>query len=834
MPASANTLKALKHLRSLSEPHAFLNKKAELGSNNEQFEQAFSSLAHSYLADKTPKLLQYELGFQLLEKNDDGTRAVGIFAFKVGNTMLYAPAFFLNGDLKGHELLYIKNQDLFVPLKDAWVNYLLGRKPLALGKGVDRNLSQLGVQGPNLYQLSRAPYKWASDNSNWKTKAIKEAAYFATTSPSVAFAGKPIDLREFIKSAGVDTFKTMLDMCNRQPTLVSTIDKYYPNLLEEAAAFYSPKQEKKASAVWDAGSTPKHHLNRIRFDDEDSEKAYDKWPTPRGAKNRQPEKRRSVLDLMENGRTKIKEAAAKRKGVSAKTLSQFGGPDIRRLDSKDKEYLLKERYLVKDDRDPEQMAHAYDASVSLKLDNPSVTNVYNVLVKPDTFKKCLVIMAPYSCNGREDFCTVVDLESKKWVNIHPHNVWVNAEIGLEDFNKWYDGLSDVGETADGLSVIITRNGHGTVPFRVNESVGTVSNQDYSGCWDVHFRKWTEWHGISDAKSQSASRNPRSCFSGFAKSERIRFTGKSGAKMMRHSDGELWVPADVKIISLKSPSKADSDEDCCNTFSSEPGPLECGSLADVQILISNNTYPLKVYSAGQEFTVKSKEQRGGPISKEAAICELILRHDLPEKVAKEIVEVAERKGYREVLIKAAVEANMIDSAPNAPSFPEVPVGYDPMVGGKYPTQETTQYQLPVQDLLANQGRREEYNPTVQPDHSALQSVMQAAQTGEKEVFDTAMLGGLLKSVRDDTIIDRYLPELMKGMNALGRLLFSFYWHQDQFADRYGQADLSTIEDGLRNAFDGIGEILLTLKAKTINSTLDEGLSNDGALDDVANV
>ena len=66
------------------------------------FEQAFSSLAHSYLRDKAPDLLDHEIGFQLLERNEDNTRAVGIFGFKVGPSWLYSPVFFLNGDLKGH------------------------------------------------------------------------------------------------------------------------------------------------------------------------------------------------------------------------------------------------------------------------------------------------------------------------------------------------------------------------------------------------------------------------------------------------------------------------------------------------------------------------------------------------------------------------------------------------------------------------------------------------------------------------------------------------------------------------------------------------------------
>ena len=111
-------------------------KKAELGGsgNDNQFEQSFSNLAHAYLKDKAPGLLDYEVGFELMERNEDSTKAVGIFGFKVGSQWLYAPVFFINGDLKGHELLYLKDQDQFVPLKENWLNYLLRRKPAQLGK----------------------------------------------------------------------------------------------------------------------------------------------------------------------------------------------------------------------------------------------------------------------------------------------------------------------------------------------------------------------------------------------------------------------------------------------------------------------------------------------------------------------------------------------------------------------------------------------------------------------------------------------------------------------------------------------------------------------------
>ena len=106
-------------------------KVAELGGDGQDapFEQSFSNLAHAYLRDKAPTLLDHEIGFQLLDRNQENTKAVGVFAFKVGSQSLFAPVFFLQGDLKGHELLYLKSQDMFVPLKENWLNYILNRKP---------------------------------------------------------------------------------------------------------------------------------------------------------------------------------------------------------------------------------------------------------------------------------------------------------------------------------------------------------------------------------------------------------------------------------------------------------------------------------------------------------------------------------------------------------------------------------------------------------------------------------------------------------------------------------------------------------------------------------
>jgi len=90
----------------------------------------------------------------------------------------------------------------------------------------------------------------------------------------------------------------------------------------------------------------------------------------------------------------------------------------------------------------------------------------------------------------------------------------------------------------------------------------------------------------------------------------------------------------------------------------------------------------------------------------------------------------------------------------------------------------------------------------------------------------MIASMLKAVRDDTMVDRYMGDLMKALDRLGRILFMFYWHGEEFSDRYGKQDLPELEDSLRNAFEMLGDVVLFLKEKTIETNFgDHGVETD---------
>ena len=80
----------------------------------------------------------YMLGFEIVSKNEENTRLVGVFAFRVSGEILLAPVFYLNGQIKGQDLLYRKGVNRFVPNSDKWVSYLKSRGEDEEGRPVDR------------------------------------------------------------------------------------------------------------------------------------------------------------------------------------------------------------------------------------------------------------------------------------------------------------------------------------------------------------------------------------------------------------------------------------------------------------------------------------------------------------------------------------------------------------------------------------------------------------------------------------------------------------------------------------------------------------------------
>ena len=751
-------------------------KEAALGGrgDNGAFEQAFSNLAHAYLRDSAPRLLDHEIGFQLLDRNQENTKAVGIFAFKLASQWLYAPVFFLNGDLKGHELLYIKNQDMFVPLKENWVNYLMNRKPSILGSGVDKNLTSLGQRQPDFTQLSRSPAKFGSAQPTLKemmTAVMPTLARTATMNTKIAFAelGKTFDLGTFLKGARLETINVLVKSCQSAPKLAAALDEFHGlGIVAEAI---------KAAKARDA------ELNST-----------------------------SILKA-----AAIKKAADEGKltviapGVTAQEKLPPGSTE------EDQEKLLQEGVLIHDRRGNDEVSVPYTVQTERKLFNPTESGLYNVLVKPGDIVKCFVAVHPQGAARRQDFATIVRVDgTPDWVNMRADNIFCLNKIEDDEFKKWFDGLPGTDSVGSGRYMVVNKNGDCTVPFRKLREYGS---SDMAGTvYEVHLEDHTN-HPPRGSISDCNYTDPLN-YSKYRDGVRLHLNGKNGSSL-RSSMGDIYVPEGYKLLKVsKGEDDTDSPEgqDSCGCGESDPPALMPGNLADAQLVIMQKLSSLTIYHNGTNVSIADVR-----MTPKEALVALVQNHGFREKVAKELLTRAKANRKFACHVKYADPYGppmMINGAPTAPADPGPVMGGESIMGTSVPTQLGIDVGVPVDGMRASNTDRSVYNPNTQLDQKAVGQVLDAASTGQKEIFDTAMIGTMLRAVRDDGLVDRYMGDLTSGLDKLGRILFMFYWHGDRFADRYGKADMPELEDSLRNAFEMLGDVILFLKQKTIEPYSEE--------------
>lgn len=819
---------------------ALLSKTANLGGSGgeTEFEQAFSSLAYAYLRDKAPRLLDNMVGFQLVDRNEDNTKAMGIFGFQLDKQWLYAPVFFLNGDLKGHELLYMKNNDSFVPMKENWINYIMSRKPHVLGESSSNQLRELGGVQPDIRQLSLSPSqgggKRASDQS-WLSGVMPMLAAFKLKKASSLYPGagdRQLDQAQVVKApfkAALAKQASNLDFNTVMPTSLilmkqaHDLSERYPTIKLAMQRFYGVDC-----------------FTRWGTEYRDNQRAAGGNLMPKQASAPKPYMPDNLLipTVRPAGPVDHEKSGKLRMYVYARVITN----EAPELDDAEREKLLKDTVLIKDERDGDEVSTAYNTQVEATLTNPSETALYRVLVKPGEFKKMLIAMHGHTNRGRERMATVVELNEsghKNWLNTHPGNVFADQISDRDEWVEWFEGLGDSDSLAkDGEYIAIDETGSASTPFRVRKSLG-------DGNFRVDFRDDIDWNEPKPFSSNQQDRPyDRDAPSTYDALLCVNKEGKQGTKI-RAIGGELRIPSTFKFLRLSAPPTPKEDDnslmgDCCgcpSTSSSEKTPIRLGKIEDIQLLFHEKTARVKVFNNGTDVYISSPigEQR---LTKKAALLDLIGTHGFREKVAREILSYSEQKGnaiYRAIYApgygpekKAAPNMSMLAGGPKAPTYEDYgddrqSESYGPRNSAmtQYPSEQHQQ----VDEMSSSNTDPDTWdnwqNYQAEDFQNSMQVAQQAGQTGQKEVFDTSMISGMLKSVRQDSLVERHLGSLVEALDALGRILFNFYWHGEEFSDRYGKSDLPELEDSLRNAFEALGDITLFLKEKTIESPFEEG-------------
>ena len=707
-----------------------------------QFERSFADLAYAYLNEKAPKLDDFLVGFQVIDKSDDDTRAAGVFGFKVGRNWMYGPVLFLNGELKGHELLYLKEQDAIVPLQENWVNYLINRRPVEAGESASREGGGQRFDRPDFSIFRRSPLSKAGSYARGDVFDTKPFAQLLAEDPQTStfykHAADRTDLVSFMKVGGRMAARAISKAVLDDPAFASAVMR-----------FYDPRELIKASE-----------------------------------------------GTLEKKKGDVRRTAPTEDGIQVIEVADGMLPVD--LTEDESERLVRDQIVIRDHRTGTSQTYVLDTPDAFS--NPSQDcGLCDLIIRPNETMETFVCTAPIPIGtGSYDKVLAVRTDEKRWGSFCSSDLWVRRRAETSEWKALYDSLP----SADSLSVgqtylIVSPDGQASLPFTVmqKERMGDTDRfLVHEECYADHTHK---------ARRLSSKDGGMS----YKRSEvRPIVVGTKAERMLNVGD-TLMVPGGFKAMKLESDSSYD--------FGACPG-----TLADLQAhIFKQGAVELQVYASGQTYQVQAGNRDATPpLTKVAATLHLMREQGVHKDAAERMLKEAAQRGRGAWAVMPAekkASPYLLDRQPTAPDVNALDeIGYDDHTG--YPTVFSDRQYLPAEtDTDQNE---ELYDPDPRLDSTPIQAAVAASATGNKEVFDIPVLAGLIKAVNVEDLTDRYIGDLMTGLDRVGRLLLLFYWHNDKFRDRYGDGEMQELEDSIRNTFKSTGDLILFLKKKAVEPDL----------------
>lgn len=782
-----------------------------------EFERQFADLAHTVVSDKAPALADYLIGFQVLDVNEDQTKATGVFGCEVGNEMIYLPVFYLNGELKGSELMYLKNQDLFCPLQENWVSYLLSRKPYLFGKSTETTNQEIARSSPDLRTFYTTPGSFGKSASQtapdfYRTGKLGKLA--KTASPCWGVDHRQPWVEPLLKAASRSLKDQAFTKSAYRCDLVHFLQDNGPNVTRTLIATML-----KSAAVSKAVLTmyPAKTLRDINYPDQlqtvkSAKETKDKFKAYRITKD-------TAENAMGDETPKVKSP-----DVEVITPESLETPGISAgISDEEKTKLIKGEVVIKDHRT--NTSTAYPADMTRSLTSPTHTGLHKVLTRNKGLIDAVVVMHPKPVGGGDvDIVSalVLDIKGKAYLNVNTSDIPVK-ETGSES-GTWFEFYSDQSELGSlsegGKFVILTPDRRATLPFKVLKKKKTAdgltelwvkdysSDRSYSGCGCSGISSGT---GMPNKHNNDNRRYVSECSdNGWQDGRHMILTGRPGTLV--NVGDTLMVPDSARVFKVAEDSQFP----------------ELGDPKDVrQFLLSRDLItPFKVHTNdGEEYSVTSGSMHSQNLSKIACVRHLVYQHGLNEAQTREIVKEADAKrawkGFisyadpypilNERLVKQA-DPNQ-EQGPVAPGFPEEDNTTD---FGGYPAQTPSTHLQSIPSM--DPGDTSAYhNPDPRLDQDIYGTLSSAAEMGQKEIFDTSAIGSLVKVIDSPELVQKYLGDVTVGLDRVGRMLFLFYQHANDFEETHGKEDMQELEESLKNVFKGTGDLVMYLRQRTVEKS-----------------
>lgn len=730
-------------------------------SDRAALEQSFLDQAYQRVANVAGPLMKpgYRVGFEIVQTNDDHTRLVGVFLFRVRKSILMVPVFYANGVINGANAVYRHTEKKFVPLDAQWADFLVGQAESGSeGQGVPMSMRQQAHDQLHLERLAApplsyagAPYKFASTD---ESKALIKEALPDMIKAGVELAksaSAPSILRQFIQEdGGTHTIKLIAN---------------------------SAKQDFKFANAIFVASDPEHYMPEV---------------------------------------THIpKQAAADEVPVLILHTQLLDNPHVKQASEKD----LANGYSIEDKRYEEATNEHIITEEPKEMQSVGEPGIYDIMLSDGATHEMLVayqepcdfvgiphapqemISEPYlvgaGYKNKVVHLTAVDMSDKQSVSIpEQHDMrppgCTTPKLPDKLLGTFQKNIPvDIGEESPkaGKAYRIYCAEHKSLsgPFLVEKIT-----KDELGLKKVFVRSYIDESNIPMILNPDF--------------ENCDFRAKVIGRCCRFVE----VAFEKKECDYAPDHKAIMFKDGINLAE---------KYAMDQFVFEQGYKKASVRRVGLGYLFKSKpnDPYAGEMNKLACKCHLMGCCFLKEAAADEVLRLVdeskinaldflyhEKKGYNLRFNQFPVFPEQMNSEFGVNEQPE-PSRY--LV--------TSERDIPV---LPKQRIGDRYSQETQDTIDQMQPMELYAMSQEKgmpNLFEHGMVGSLVNTYDSAALIEKYIPALEEGLDRIGRILFLFYWKPEDFVKSFGSDDQDQLENKLVSNFKSFGALVLELMQKNQN-------------------
>ena len=218
--------------------------------------------------------------------------------------------------------------------------------------------------------------------------------------------------------------------------------------------------------------------------------------------------------------------------------------------------------------------------------------------------------------------------------------------------------------------------------------------------------------------------------------------------------------------------------------------------------ADNYNKLKVTSDGQQISFTGeKSDASQRMQKTQAVVHLVKEYGICPQDAKNMVALAGRGTFSNPVTDSYLIFKEEALGQESNVWEPSDIGYSQIANEPPVVTQTSLNGLPDDD----------YN-----DAKQLETITKATEAGVKQVFDTATLKLLVNQADPHEQILQALPDFMKTLDQLCRLLFLYRCHTEDMEERYGAVKMKALQKSLENTIQDLSQLTIFLKLRGLNN------------------